>query len=94
MGYKSRKALCEALKELGALPQDYDYRKLSNEVYGRDAMIYVGCERPDNTPPMLLKSKKWLQAELEARGFVCRKYDLPTILQVQVSYFKGWHWDE
>ncbi len=61
---------------------------LSNETYGRDSMIYVSA------------NSEWQRIKLEEflikRGFKVHTNYHPggTRAEVQVSYFKGWHWDE
>ena len=61
---------------------------ISNETFGSKSMIYI------HTGDMEIRKK--LENWLEADGFkVNRNYhrSAPRI-EVQVSYFKGWHWAE
>lgn len=86
---KSRKALADALKEMGRIPQDFKPEKFSNEVYGRNACIYLYMAKD-------LKDRRDLELELSRRGFVINSdYDpRGLVIEVSVSYFKGFHWDE
>ena len=59
---------------------------LMDEVYGKKAMIYVYWASPED--------KKKGEAELKQRGYRIHRYDPPTASEIQVTYFKGWHWDE
>jgi len=102
MALKSVTKLSKALKEFGAAVQDFTARALKgstkalmaegygigNETYGRDSMVYVYT--PDNA------TRKRLERFLAARGFkVCRDYWPGSgVAEVQVSYFKGHHWNE
>lgn len=114
MARPSRKKLAAALKELGY--GDYknnDYKKFDNEVYGKDARIYLWniCGNSSEASPNMaaLERRRALENALEARGFdVGRSYGegagkegerklYPSYygtVEVGVSYFKGWHWDE
>ena len=93
-GLLSRKKLYVALQELvgmgleprGTLPSSYT--KLSNEIYGKKAMIYFTWK----DEPTRRKAER----ELENRGFKVhrRYYPGSGTMEVQVSYFKGHHWDE
>ncbi len=87
---KSRKKLCADLIEMGVLPAETDYRKLNNEIYGRMACIYLF----DNKRTVAERRK--IEAELVQRGYKVNPNYSPGTgdMEVQVSYFKGWHWDE
>ena len=91
MGLKSRKALYEALVALripGIVVPEGGHTKMSNEVYGKKAMIYVYCSS--------VGQRVEAEKALEAQGFKTQPdYDIghPT-MAVQVSWFKGYHWDE
>ena len=79
---KSKKRLAEDLRALGHNPI------MGNEVYGRRAFMYLACIDP--------RIKDLLIKALADRG---HKIDPGWPRQnkgiaVQVSYFKGWHWDE
>lgn len=86
----SRKKLAEALKEMGRLPETFDYKKFSNEIYGRKACIYLWSVAKDEA------DRRVVEAELMRRGFKVDPTYYPgsKAIEVQVSYFKGWHWDE
>ena len=60
---------------------------ISDENYGKKSMIYVHCG--DELRGNLLNS-------LTVNGFAVGKTYGKDFgcLEVQVSYFKGWHWDE
>jgi len=87
---KSRKQLSETLVKMGRLPEGHDYRKFSNEVYGRKACIYLW------TVTKSREDRRELENALIAEGFKVNKSYWPgsSAIEVQVSYFKGLHWDE
>ena len=60
---------------------------VGNEVYGHKAMVYVGA---------LPGTRLALEDALVTAGFiVARDYNPSSdTLEVQVGYFRGWHWDE
>lgn len=86
---KSRKALADALKEMGRIPQDFKPENFSNEVYGRNARIYLRFAKD-------VADRRALETELERRGFTINRdyYPGSAFIDVGVSYFKGFHWDE
>lgn len=71
----------KAMGEVPAKPQDFH-----NETYGRDSMIYISWVTPAD--------RQRGEQELRIRGHKITRYDAPDISQIQVNYFKGWHWDE
>lgn len=90
-GYKSKKKLKEWLEAEGA-----PYKGWSDETFGRQSMIFL--QWPD-----VETKREWNQRMKDAGFAVDFKYgarDLRNQLPesprsaVQVSYFKGWHWDE
>jgi len=98
-GLKSREELFEILKELKKtypglrLPKTAE--ELSDEIFGRLAMIFLSCGN--------MGERRALEDELEKRGvpvyraYCCREGNCQTDsphLEVRVKYFKGWHWDE
>jgi len=91
-GLKSRKQLYEDLKDINESgiahwPNPFsNYKKMRNEIYGRKAMIYVKWASPAD--------RKEGEQELRYRGYKIHRYDVPSTSEVQVSYFKGRHWDE
>lgn len=81
-GYKSKKKLKEFLQEKGVNPG------WSNETYGKDSMIYLSWESPS-------ERTEW-ENRLEDAGFKVHRRYWPgsSTSEIQVSYFKGHHWDE
>ena len=68
---------------------------LSDETYGRDSRLYIGC--PDQG------IRRRLEAFLAVKGVTSMKTTYSpgsgfshdgVIVEVGVTYFKGWHWDE
>ena len=61
---------------------------IDNETYGRKSMIYITWDSP--------AERKEMEGKLEDAGFkVSRNFWKGSpVSEVQVSYFKGWHWDE
>jgi hypothetical protein len=91
-GRKSRKALFADLqlmvaKGIGVEVPD-NYKKISNEVYGKDAQCYVQFESN-------LERRRGEKA-LEWMGHIVNRSYSPgsSIAEIGVTYFKGWHWDE
>jgi hypothetical protein len=64
------------------------HKSVSNETYGNQSMIYI------TTASVL--NRLWLERKLAERGHRVQRDYFPgsTILEIQVSYFKGFHWDE
>ena len=62
---------------------------ISEETYGSRSFLYIGC--PDQTT-------RWkLEDYLMSRGVtsVHRSYSpRSSTMEIQVTYFKGWHWNE
>lgn len=94
MGLHSRKKLYSDLCKLsedGSISgwqQPETYKKLSNEVYGPQAMIYLDFA----TNAQRVKAERWL----EDLGYkVDTSYSPGSgTTSVQVSWFKGLRWDE
>jgi hypothetical protein len=91
---KSKKVLFQDLAQTG-LPEFGDilkckleHRKVSNETYGPKSFIYVTFS--DHS------QRRTMERQLEARGHkVCPDYwPGSAVAEIQVSYFKGWHWAE
>jgi hypothetical protein len=82
-GYKSKKKLYEFLDAQGA-----PYKKSGDETYGRKSMIYISW--PD------YETRREWEAILSDNGFRVHRSYWPNspVSEIQVSYFKGWHWDE
>lgn len=87
---KSKKALFQLFKELWDLDVNLNSPGISNETYGRDSRIYI------NAPRAVKATRKLLENTLENHGFKVHRSYWPgsDIVEVSVSYFKGWHWDE
>lgn len=92
-GLKSRKQLYKDLKDINRniakikwFPSSYE--DLSNEVYGKKAMIYVTWDSSED--------RERGEEELDRRGYKINYRYNPagSTSEVQVAYFKGWHWDE
>lgn len=91
---KNRKKLYDDLKDidakgiakLGHVPRSY--KDLKNEVYGRQAMIYVSWKSRED--------REEGEYQLSARGYRVQKgyWKGSAVSEIQVSYFKGAHWDE
>ena len=83
---KSKKKLFEALDRFFGTPEHHSLLTCGNETFGKRSFIYVdGRGR-----------RAELERFLTAEGFkVNPNYGRGTqTVEVQVSYFKGWHWDE
>lgn len=91
---KSKKVLFQDIAQLGLpefdgiLTAKLEHRRVSNETYGRKSCIYITFE--DHAQRRLMERK------LEAQGHkVCADYwPGSRVAEVQVTYFKGWHWAE
>lgn len=90
---KSKRALFKTLDEYrgtGMLYQDKGLKapRIGDETYGRQSFIYIGSDN--------VASRKALEDHLTNEGFkVSRKYwPGSSVSEVQVSYFKGRHWNE
>jgi len=105
-GHKSRLELFQTIHKILINHSDGKalYKKINlpntwlefdNEVYGKKAMLYLSFAD--------METRRFFEDELEKRGFkVSRDYcsvsggcssDSPTT-EIQVAYFKGYHWDE
>ena len=88
---KSKKKLFKDLEEINSVRfkgVELDSKLISNETYGKNSFIYVRSEsREDRTK---------IERELEKRGHKVERdyWRESSTTSVQVSYFKGWHWDE
>lgn len=91
---KSKTALFRALAEInpakwGEAPKlQLNTKGINSEVFGKQACVFVWCDNEEQ--------RHKTEDELELRGFrVDRKYYPGGCgIEVLVSYFKGWHWDE
>jgi hypothetical protein len=61
-------------------------RSVCDETYGSASFLYISCPTPE-TRVTFMKA-------LKAKGFKCKARQDDRSVEVQVSYFKGWHWDE
>lgn len=63
------------------------FHGIADETYGRKSMIYVTVENNE--------ARKHLEMQLESAGHRVHGNYHPGsgILEVQVKYFKGWHWN-
>jgi hypothetical protein len=87
----SRKRLYEDLTQLKkdkalAVKLPDSYKNMNNEVYGKQACIYVCCETEGAKADTIHYLKKLGHK-------INEKYQATHMIEVQVSYFKGWHWD-
>jgi hypothetical protein len=80
---KSKKKLFEWLDAEGAPVQGR-----GNETFGRESMIFLRW-------PDMDARNEW-ERRLEDAGFEVERKYWPgnPVSQIQVSYFKGWHWNE
>jgi hypothetical protein len=86
---KSKTQLFKDLGELGyseIAEQKLKHSKVANETYGKMSCIYLrlGDETIANK----------VKRQLSRLGHKIRSYGDETVVELQVSFFKGWHWDE
>lgn len=88
---KSKKQLFKDLEEID--PATFkgvglDHRTISNETYGRQSCIYIRCHT--------VEMRRQIESALERRGHRIGRDYWPgsARIEVTVSYFKGWHWNE
>jgi|WetSurSiteA1Bulk_404760.scaffolds.fasta_scaffold48747_2 hypothetical protein len=88
---KSKTALFAALAEITGdatfVTEGLRHHRVSDETFGRKSFIYLFAKKD---------TRKQLYRELVNRGFKATLTDHrdDSPIDVQVSYFKGWHWDE
>lgn len=89
--HPSKKVLFKALDEFFKT-NEYSTKGLkakgvSSETFGKESMIYVTVPKED---------RRKLEDFLSDKGFKVSKSYSPGqgVVEVRVSYFKGWHWDE
>ena len=89
MSLKSKSKLFTFLSRL--FKQDFSLKHpaIGDETYGPKSFIYIYCDK-------LEMKRRELENKLEEAGFkTCRSYSPgQPVIEVAVSYFKGWHWDE
>ncbi len=88
---KSKKALFAWLSN--RFQRSFTLRSMyvSDETFGKESYIFLGpCDMAFGMP------RRKLEDELEMAGFKVSRTYWPEggNIQIQVSYFKGWHWDE
>lgn len=97
MAYKrpTVSVLSAALVKFGIVEKPFTTRDIkkgvkciSNETYGPSSHVYVYTGSPEK--------RRDLEAKLAGEGIRCNTDYSPggNTLDVPVSYFKGWHWDE
>jgi hypothetical protein len=88
-GHKSKQQLFADLEKIDPVRfkgADLGRPYISDETYGRESMIYVTWANPEE--------REKGEAELSKLGHKVNSYDAKgKSSEVQVSYFKGWHWD-
>jgi hypothetical protein len=69
------------------IPMSEGY-KISDETYGRKSKLYISCLNPAD--------RVKLERFLIDKGVKVNQDYWPgsCVVELQVSYFKGWHWDE
>lgn len=88
----SKKRLFEDLAEFypntfeGVREQGLKHTRISDETYGRNSCIYVYCKSPAQA--------RRVRTILDACGHKIGSYGVPHVIEVSVTYFKGWHHDE
>ena len=95
----SKKKLFETLDDIHGtksfVDAGLDHPIIGNETYGKKSMIYIAHDS--------MVERNQIESDLIAFGFkvsprynrpTTNEYNGPTSSEVQVSYFKGWHWDE
>lgn len=90
---KSKRTLWQDLAALGEPTLDgiaalqLDHIKISNETYGRKSMIYVTWPKGRRVA---------MEQKLALRGHKIHTSYWPgsNTSEIQVTYFKGWHWNE
>ena len=89
---KSKKQLFKDIAEIqptrfmDAPQKGLGHEYIDDETYGKNSMIYIH---------VLPDTRKDVENTLEKMGHkVCKSYEPSQIVEVQVDYFKGWHWDE
>ena len=89
---KSKKKLFAKLDEVLRTnefsEQGLDHPRVSNETFGRKSMVYINCGT--------VAARNEIEAILYTDDFKVQLEYAPqgSRVAVQVSYFKGWHWDE
>lgn len=94
---KSKKALFEDLQSIVGLDftPSLTSAGISNETYGKQSMIYIDWGALRRRGKYAINRNLGERA-LEKLGYKVNKNYWPEseISEVQVTYFKGWHWDE
>jgi hypothetical protein len=86
----SSKKLAEFLVDNGFKPEGYTAKQVQGtcEAYGKDVRAYIGTTD--------MEKRARLEAALEAAGQMVNRNYWPgnPMVEVRVTYFKAWHWDE
>lgn len=88
----SKKKLFEALSEIMKDPTILElglkHSRVCNETYGKKSCVYFTCDSPEQ--------RAVVEQQLHRRGFKVNftYWRISPMIEVQVSYFKGHHWDE
>ena len=88
----SKKKLFEALSEIMKDPTILElglkHKRVNNETYGKKSCVYFTCDSPEH--------RAVVESDLRRRGFKVNSsyWRESPMTEVQVSYFKGHHWDE
>lgn len=72
----------------GVTQKGLNHPRISDETYGSKSMIYINWGSP--------AERKQMEPKLRDAGFPGNKKYSPgsSTSEVQVAWFKGWHWDE
>ena len=87
---KSKVKLFQFLQVLCGMPYvGLNSPGVSNETYGKRSCIYLNAKD-------FGFERRVLECKLIDKGFKVNQGYFPAsqIIEVTVSYFKGWHWDE
>jgi hypothetical protein len=93
MVMKSKRTLFQDLAALeiagleGIGDRKLDHPRISNETYGRKSFVYVTFAKGERVQ---------MERRLAALGHKIHPDYWPgsSVSEIQVTYFKGWHWNE
>lgn len=78
--------LAERFRNVNDPKQRLEHRFIGNETYGRNSRIYISTHDASE--------RRELTHKLTEQGFkVYTDYGVPNVVEVQVTYFQGWHYD-
>ena len=88
MAKLSKTKLFEHLVTLGWEAPSLDHDKIGNETYGRNSRIYLSTSTPED--------RTKLENDLEDLGHSINRgyWKGSSVVDVGVTFFKGYHWDE